>query len=190
MTYQFKIQIKGITKPPVWRRVLVPDTFTFQQFHFLIQEVFGWENVHLYSFSEEVYGGSFRISEPDEMDDCYFIPTKDASKVKLRAYFGKDTSKSLVYWYDFGDDWMHIIKLELVSDEVLLHPRCLAGKGTCPPEDCGGVGGYEYLKALFREDPESEEAQEMREWLGLEEDETWDANYFNLEEANRYLSQL
>ena len=43
---------------------------------------------------------------------------------------------------------------------------------------------------LFREDPESEEAQEMREWLGLEEDETWDANYFNLEEANRYLSQL
>ena len=106
------------------------------------------------------------------------------------AYFGKDTSKSLVYWYDFGDDWMHIIKLELVSDEVLLHPRCLAGKGICPPEDCGGVGGYEYLKALFREDPESEEAQEMREWLGLEEDETWDANYFNLEEANRYLSQL
>ena len=126
MTYQFKIQIKGITKPPVWRRVLVPDTFTFQQFHFLIQEVFGWENVHLYSFSEEVYGGSFRISEPDEMDDCYSTPTKDASKVKLRAYFGKDTS----------------------------------------------------------------EAQEMREWLGLEEDETWDANYFNLEEANRYLSQL
>ena len=183
----------------------MPDTFTFQQFHFLIQEVFGWENVHLYSFSEEVYGGSFRISEPDEMDDCYSIPTKDASKVKLRAYFGKDTSKSLVYWYDFGDDWMHkslvywydfgddwmhTIKLELVSDEVLLHPRCLAGKGTCPPEDCGGVGGYEYLKALFREDPESEEAQDMREWLGLEEDETWDANYFNLEEANRYLSQL
>ena len=97
---------------------------------------------------------------------------------------------NLVYWYDFGDDWMHIIKLELVSDEVLLHPRCLAGKGTCPPEDCGGVGGYEYLKALFREDPESEEAQEMREWLGMEDDETWDANYFNLEEANRYLSQL
>ena len=109
MTYQFKIQIKGITKPPVWRRVLVPDTFTFQQFHFLIQEVFGWENVHLYSFSEEVYGGSFRISEPDEMDDCYSIPTKDASKVKLRAYFGKDTSKSLVYWYDFGDDWLGMI---------------------------------------------------------------------------------
>lgn len=29
MTYQFKIQIKGITKPPVWRRVLVPDIYTF-----------------------------------------------------------------------------------------------------------------------------------------------------------------
>ena len=55
MTYQFKIQIKGITKPPVWRRVLVPDTFTFQQFHFLIQEVFGWENVHLYVFRRSLW---------------------------------------------------------------------------------------------------------------------------------------
>ena len=68
--------------------------------------------------------------------------------------------------------------------------RCLAGKGTCPPEDCGGVPGYEYMKGLLEEDPESEEAQEMREWLGLEDDETWDANYFNLEATNLYLSQL
>ena len=156
MTYQFKIQIKGITKPPVWRRVLVPDSITFQQFHFVIQEAFGWENAHLYSFSDKAYGGSFY----------------------------------LVYWYDFGDDWIHTIKLEAVSDEALLHARCLAGKGTCPPEECGGVPGYEYMKGLLEEDPESEEAQEMREWLGLEDDETWDANYFNLEATNLFLSQL
>lgn len=46
------------------------------------------------------------------------------------------------------------------------------------------------MKGLLEEDPESEEAQEMREWLGLEDGETWDANYFNLEETNLYLSQL
>ena len=108
----------------------------------------------------------------------------------LRRFWGKDSSKSLVYWYDFGDDWIHTIKLEAVSDETLLHARCLAGKGTCPPEDCGGVPGYEYMKGLLEEDSESEEAQEMREWLGLEDGETWDANYFNLEETNLYLSQL
>lgn len=190
MTYQFKIQIKGITKPPVWRRVLVPDAITFQQLHFVIQEAFGWENAHLYSFSDKAYGGSFYISEPDEMDAFSFVPRKDASKLKLRTFLGKDSSKSLVYWYDFGDDWIHTIKLEAVSDEALLHARCLAGKGTCPPEDCGGVPGYEYMKGLLEEDPESEEAQEMREWLGLEDGETWDANHFNLEETNLYLSQL
>ena len=46
------------------------------------------------------------------------------------------------------------------------------------------------MKGLLEEDPESEEAQEMREWLGLEDDETWDANYFNLEATNLFLSQL
>ena len=121
------------------------------------------------------------------MDAFSFVPRKDASKLKLRTFWGKDSSKSLVYWYDFGDDWIHTIKLEAVSDEALLHARCLAGKGTCPPEDCGGVPGYEYMKGLLEEDPESEEAQEMREWLGLEDGETWDANYFNLEAAQNMM---
>ena len=88
MTYQFKIQIKGITKPPVWRRILVPDSITFQQLHFVIQEAFGWENAHLYSFSDKAYGGSFYISEPDEMDAFSFVPRKDASKLKLRTFLG------------------------------------------------------------------------------------------------------
>ena len=55
------------------------------------------------------------------MDAFSFVPRKDASKLKLRTFLGKDSSKSLVYWYDFGDDWIHTIKLEAVSDEALLH---------------------------------------------------------------------
>lgn len=96
MTYQFKIQIKGITKPPVWRRILVPDSITFQQLHFVIQEAFGWENAHLYSFSDKAYGGSFYISEPDEMDAFSFVPRKDASKLKLRT-FGEKTPRKV--WF-------------------------------------------------------------------------------------------
>ncbi len=190
MTYQFKIQLKGITKPPVWRRVLVPDTYTFKQFHLTIQEAFGWFNMHLYSFSDKAYRGSFRISEPDDMDDWYTIPTHDAGKVKLISFWEGDLSRTLFYWYDFGDDWIHTIKLEAVSEEVILKPRCLAGKGACPPEDCGGVYGYEDLKYVFREMPKSGEAKELREWLGLRKGEVWNADYFDIETTNNRLSQL
>lgn len=190
MTYQFKIQLKGITKPPVWRRVLVPDTYTFKQFHLTIQEAFGWFNIHLYSFSDKAYRGSFRISEPDEMDDWYTIPTHDAGKVKLASFWEGDSSRTLFYWCDFGDDWIHTIKLEAVSEEVILKPRCLAGKGACPPEDCGGVYGYEDLKYVFREMPKSGEAKELREWLGLRKGEIWNADYFDIETTNNRLSQL
>ena len=44
VTYCFKIQLRGITKPPVWRKVEVPSQFTFGAFHLIIQAAFGWYN--------------------------------------------------------------------------------------------------------------------------------------------------
>lgn len=190
MTYQFKIQIKGITKPPVWRRVLVPDIYTFLRFHQVIQYAFNWDDYHLFDFTDKMYDMNVRISEPNEEDDFYPVKTQDAAKVKLKTFFGKDTSKKLLYLYDFGDSWYHTITLEAVLDEKILKPRCLAGKGACPPEDCGGVYGYEQMKEVFREEPDGEEAMEYREWLGMDEDENWDPNLFNLDVTNDDLALL
>ena len=78
---------------------------------------------------------------------------------------------------------------EAVSEEMILKPRCLAGKSACPPESCGGVYGYEELKYVFREMPKSSEAKEPREWLDLRKGEIWDADYFNIEATNNRLSQ-
>ena len=51
----------------------------------------------------------------------------------------------LLYLYDFGDDWMHVIKLESVQPRVEPAPRavCVDGRRPGPGEDCGGVSGYE-----------------------------------------------
>lgn len=186
MNYQFKIQLKGITKPPVWRRLLVPATFTFHEFHLLLQDAFGWENEHLYSFCDRIYDSSFSISEPEHVFDLDFVPVYDSHKVTLRDYFGETLSKGIVYWYDFGDDWEHVVKLEALSPEPLPCPRCLAGKGACPPEDCGGITGYAYMKETLLGD--SDEANEMREWMGLEEGEPWDAKAFDLDETNALIA--
>lgn len=149
MEYQFKIQIKGITKPPVWRKVIVPANFTFLQFHSVIQTVFGWDDYHLFEFEDKEYQGSIRIAIPSEDDFDFGVKTLDASKVKLSKVF-TDNIRKLLYVYDFGDNWVHEITLEAVSDNKRKEAICLSGKGSCPPEDCGGCYGYEEMK-MFSE---------------------------------------
>ena len=50
---------------------------------------------------------------------------------------------SMVYVYDFGDDWRHQIVLEKIrASDAVAKPVCLAGERRCPPEDVGGPSGF------------------------------------------------
>ncbi|MBP1612698.1 MAG: plasmid pRiA4b family protein [Bacteroidetes bacterium] len=189
MIFQFKIQIKGITKPPVWRKIAVPADFTFLRFHEVIQEAFGWENDHLFEFEDKEYESSIRISIPSEDDFDFGVKTQHASKIKLSKIFSSNSPK-LLYVYDFGDSWVHEIILEAITDDNQKRAVCLSGKGACPPEDCGGIYGYEEMQKVFQTMPKSEQADKYREWLDLEEDEVWDADSFNIDEVNTYLKQV
>ena len=185
MALQFKIQIKNIHKPPVWRRVLVPENFTFDEFHLVIQDAFGWYNYHLYQFSPTGYGSTPIIALASE--DDWEAPDMDAEKTKLKDIF-KTENQKYTYIYDFGDDWIHSIILEKILDDKIKHAKCLAGKGFCPPEDCGGPGGYERIKDVLA-NPDHEEYKDTREWLGLEDDnEVFDPNEFDLESTNEILA--
>lgn len=90
---------------------------------------------------------------------------------------------SLLYEYDFGDDWRH----ELVLEEVLMGDEsfrqiCVAGARNCPPEDCGGPHGFaELLEAL--QDSKHPEHDSMREWVG----EEYAPEHFSVDEINRRL---
>lgn len=183
MAYQFKIQLKNVTNPPVWRRIQVAEKLTFHDLHQIIQLVFGWDNYHLYQFCPKVYGSHPIIAIPPK--DSWDQPDMSAMKTKLNKIFTQE-KQTFTYIYDFGDDWIHQIVLEKLVPDDIKSPVCLAGKGICPPEDCGGPWGYENLKVILA-DPKHEEYGEMKEWLGLEEDEDWDASYFDVNEANEML---
>jgi len=183
MAYQFKIQLSNVTKPPVWRRIIVDERLTFKELHKVIQLVFDWDNCHLYQFSPSGYGSNPVIALPSK--DDWEQPEMNAMKTKLNMIFTRE-KQSFNYIYDFGDDWSHKIVLEKLVPEPIESPVCLDGKGTCPPEDCGGVWGYENLKLILA-DPSHEEYKEMKEWLGLEDDEEWDADAFDLIEVNESL---
>jgi hypothetical protein len=186
MAFQFKIQLKYVTDPPVWRRLSVPENFTFLRFHKVIQAAFGWDNYHLFQFSEKGWGSEPRYGMPS--NDMFDDGTEDSSKVKLSQVFDHPKQK-YVYIYDFGDDWHHQITLEKITPDKITKADLLAGEGACPPEDCGGFPGYEALKAILA-DPEHPEHENMREWLGLEESDEWDAATFDLEHSKALVQRV
>ena len=108
----------------------------------------------------------------------------DEMDARIADYFG-EISKQAVYEYDFGDSWEHIIVLEKIIpvEQKEKYPKIIAGANACPPEDCGGIGGYyDMLEAL--KDPKSPEYEEFREWLGLEKiDDDFDPSHFDLKEV-------
>ena len=182
--FQFKIQIQGIEKPSVWRQVLVPAHITFDQFHQIIQTVFGWEDYHLYQFSKSGWGSKPIYKIPDEYDNDE--TTQDSRTTFLSEVFTA-AKQTFAYIYDFGDNWKHHITLEKIAEMETAVPVCLAGTGACPPEDCGGIPGYYNLIEILS-NPKGPEYKEMKNWLGLKKNEQWeDVNAFDITAVNEEL---
>ena len=194
MTLTFKIQIRGIKKPPVWRRIEIPTTMTFEEFHLTIQSAFGWENYHLYQFQKQACDGGWSIKSPKELEQDpfgYRGMQIDASKTRVGDFLKSRLLKKFVYVYDFGDDWIHDITLEKADEAgTLTHPVCHDAKGACPPEDCGGPWGYEDIKELFLKSPRSSETKEYLEWMGLESVKDFDADAVSIISINSQLKAL
>ncbi len=180
MQFHLRIQIKDIKSPPVWRELLVPATFSFDKLHTVIQAAFGWQDYHLYLFSKEGFVSSPWIKIPDEGDGDDDVRVYNARRTKIKDYVLM--WQKFYYIYDFGDSWKHEIKLINLKDGSPKHASLLAGKGACPPEDCGGAYGYEELKKAIK-NPASEEAQELMAWAGWDEENPFDATEFDFEAA-------
>lgn len=156
--FQLKVTLKG-TKPAIWRRVLVESSATLDQLHEVIQAAFGWWNYHLYEF--EFGRTRYGIPDPDGFD--FGPPTRDARKARLDQVAG--AGSAFTYTYDFGDNWEHKVTVEKVLDAspVASLPACIDGRRAGPPEDCGGVWGYDELLAILG-DPSHPEHAERAQW--------------------------
>lgn len=175
--YQLKVVLIG-SKPPIWRRLLVRRDVTLEMLHYIIQEAMGWTNSHLHLF--EVKGHQYSLPE-FELDG-----TMNASRVKLHQIAAQPKTK-FRYEYDMGDGWLHEIILEkiLPAEAGQQYPDCVGGARACPPEDCGGVWGYEELLAATH-DSTHERHEELMEWLGG----SFDPEAFDLKEIRKLLKKL
>jgi hypothetical protein len=176
--YRLQVTLKG-SRPRIWRRLLVPANITLDTLHRALQWAMGWSDSHLHQF---ISGGThYGIPDPDDG-----MEVVDERRTRLNRLL-KEPLDKLAYEYDFGDDWMHSLVLEEVikSDIQLLSPVCLDGARACPPEDCGGIHGYEHLLGVLA-DPKHPEHREMRGWVGG----GFDPEAFNLAMVNACLQRI
>jgi hypothetical protein len=172
-----KVTLKG-TKPPVWRRLLVPGSMTLRDLSEAILTAMGWMGGHLHAF--EVGGRQY--GDPATTDDV-----ADEKRLTLNGVL-KSGVRRFGYDYDFGDNWEHVIAVEKTIPPVpgQAYPACVDGKRNCPPEDCGGVWGYDELLEILA-DPAHPEREERLEWIGGDFDpEEFDVSIADKRLASRF----
>lgn len=175
--YQIKITLKH-SKPPIWRRLLVAEDTRLDRLHLIIQRAMPWWNYHLHQFMVREIEYSDPAFELDYVEDERRVTLHDIAPTEGARF---------VYIYDFGDHWEHVVEVKkiLPDDPDRGIPVCIKGRRACPPEDVGGIWGYDtFLEAL--NNPKHPEHDMYSEWIGGE----FDPEEFDLEEINEQLRRL
>jgi hypothetical protein len=174
-----KVTLRG-SKPPIWRRVEVASSLTLDELHAVIQAAFAWENYHLHVF-ETADGRQYGDPDP-ELDF--------RSEYGVRLTRVAPVGAKLRYTYDFGDDWEHVVEVEkaLPAESGVAYPRCVGGRRAAPPEDCGGIWGYQDLLERRATAADNETDEDVDEMSMFPED--FDPSVFDLEEVNALLAGL
>ena len=163
--FQLKINVKNSSKP-IWRRVIVPEEFNFNNLHQVIQILFAFENIHMFDFI---------IRKKKILVTSDFFETEIGFK-KYTTISGFELLKdyleeglNLDYCYDYDDEWAFKIRVEKIIDNVKRYPQALKFRGYNLIENCGGIDSFEKMVADGNVMP----------WL-----------LFNLDEANDLLMSI
>lgn len=158
-------------EPAVWRRLVVPWAWNLGQLHLVIQAAFSWWNAHLHEFSI----GGLRHGDPamEQWADETSARSFDEGQVRLLD-FACQPGLAFTYSYDFGDNWQHTITVETISslEQAPRSAVCIDGARARPPEDVGGVPGYEDFLTVMS-DPEEPEHRDIKRWCGGHFDPEW-----------------
>lgn len=187
--YQLKIVLLD-SEPPIWRRLQVPGDAKLAWLHAVLQVAIGWTNSHLHQFR---VGGQCYSDTRHNFAEYEGDPEiLEASKFSLRQIAPREHD-AFRYDYDFGDSWAHEITVEKILPPAVAaaaaaaatHALCLDGARACPPEDCGGMWGYDSLLKILK-NRKHPEHKSMKAWLGR----PLDAEAFDVAKTNLWLRKL
>jgi hypothetical protein len=178
--YEIKVSLRG-AKPPIWRRLQVPSDVTLARVHDIIQIAFDWNGDHLHVFHTPF--GDFGLANKE-------LRHQADSSVSL-GQVAPGAGERIRYEYDFGDCWDHEVRVEKVLGPGVTNgkARCTVGRRAAPPDDCGGIWGYQELVHILGESSHPEHADKL-DWLGLADASQFDSNRFDAGAVNALLSRL
>ncbi|HIX14636.1 MAG TPA: SEC-C domain-containing protein [Candidatus Hungatella pullicola] len=183
--YQLKIGIKG-SKPPIWRRVTVPEQITFEQLHRIIQIVFQWSDSHLYQFlfrSQKLVVADPKVGDGGRAN---FQVIKASEQIK--SWVGEGSK--FAYTYDFGHNWEHVIEVEkILEDYDKACAQVVKFKGDSIPEGCKGLAAYYDMLAALEDENlqkafEEGNGVDFQDWV-----ESLEMKAYSLDEINERLEQ-
>lgn len=155
--FLLKVQLRDMN-PPVARLIVMPSGSSLDFVHSIIQLVMGWNDIHMYGFR---CGETWYVDHPGSPEDG--LPALRHTLEEAVDRHGP----SLLYVYDFGDDWLHdvtVLDMDYPRPADAVAVECLDGTGPCPIEDVGGVPEYQEFVQIMsnRRHPEY---RAMKNWL-------------------------
>lgn len=158
------------SNPPIYRKIKLNGDTNLQIIHEIMQALFNWGNVHLHYF-RNTDGNIIKNEEQVALQDVLM------------------QQQSIVYVYDYGDSWT--IRIDLIHSEDAekrIRPICIEGKRQSPPEDCGGMVGYEDALDLLSHHNNNARRKYplIAEWYG----EDYNPEHFDINMVNSRLANI
>ncbi|KAI9715002.1 MAG: hypothetical protein M1828_001109 [Chrysothrix sp. TS-e1954] len=202
--YLILVHLDDTEDPHVQRLLSIPASFTFAQVHEVLQVAFNWADCHMHRFAvwTSDFKGAYMngmpcgpngvkqyIKREDPFDlggESNDTPAANDTNITLQDVYEdpKYGGRAVIgYEYDMGDSWMHVFSLvgracpdgnPQMRAPAGLRVFCLAGEGHHVAEDCGGIPGWDELKACFKKgkrgDPDDRRAWYKEECMNGEKD--------------------
>ena len=188
--YLLRISLKD-SPVPVWREVKVPSNLSLEALAVILVHAMGWNNSHMHQLR---FKNNYYLSSEEDINDFGYDGPRfinhNANDFHVGQLFNEKGVK-IELEYDFGDSWKHNVWMKSVRDyEPDEKPtvELVKGKGVCPPDDCGGVWGYEELLLLNKKKRKTSEEKERLKWHFIDKD--YDPDYFDFEEESWYLNDV
>lgn len=172
----------------IWREIKVPSNLTLTALGEVLQDAMGWMHEHLYQFRK----GDVYFVDREQMEDSFGFGRfsfRDMAQCTVDDML-TEKGKRVVFEYDFGDSWEHDL---WYKGEREYNPgekssiTFVKGQGACPPEDCGGIWGYEDLLEIKKKKKRTREERERMEWALMDDD--FDPDFFDDEEVDELMQE-
>lgn len=170
-------------KPAIYRKFSVPSNISLRHLSEMLVELMGWGGGHLNQFrkGDDYYAPAYQ--RENEMP-VFFGRARNYNQEDYRlSDILYEKGKTIEWEYDFGDSWCHDVRLSSIGEYTEGEPLVsfIKGERACPPEDCGGIWGYEDLLELHAKQQArirlSREDKERLEWYDMAED--FDPEYYD-----------